>query len=1412
MKRLKALIVLILSIQCASAQFFSHNLSIDNVMNSHQVRCVIQDKSGFLWMGSTNGLFRYDGYHYQRIQEKGHPDLLPDESVLSISNWGERYLWIRLRGDLYSCYDLDNGCFVDWNGNMSHQESYKRFVISDSKNIWLYDDRKGCRHVMVNDNGTFCSQVYHTANSTLPSDHVNFVIQERNGRAWVGTDHGLVNIRQGKSRVTVKDLPMTCAQEMANGDICFISEQGHVYQTHKSGSLNIFTPKTFLPSKVRRVAREKEQLILGTDGATYCYDTRRHTLEPHPYIHIDNAQVVSDNRGNKVVFDREGTNLWYLTPEKTYQLTDIYNKALTIQNGGGRFKFIFGSFGRIWITTYGNGLFAYNTQTGLMDHYSVNDKSTNLLASDFLQDIYEDHSGHLWICQENLGVRLIGEVRQHQDVRYFTTEQDYGHANTIRLIQPAGDHILIGNRQNALWTTDEQLNILHKDNPYGDDVVAASTDTQGRLWIGTRNRGVFVDGSPLTPAIKGKVSDIICDRKGRIWISVFDGAVYLVTGEAPNGMNVRTFFKGQHAVSQPRSMLEDHQGRLWLCSNKGVYLFHPDELIKNDSAYQHINVAGNNSNSDEVHCLFEDSKHRIWAGTTGYGLVLIDNTGHVIKRYTDKNGLPNNGIESIIEDLHGDLWTGTSYGLAKYQPEEDRFNAFFLSNNPLGLMYTEGCATLLRDGRIAMGTLYGMQVFNPRDIRVRASIFPLAITDIRVNGVSLQNSGDDLDFHTTSSGLKELHLSHDQNSLTFYFSDFEYVNSQLVKYSYRLEGFDKQWSEPSGQNFTTYKNLRPGKYTLHVRSYNIYGMQNEHEVTLPIVVRHPWWNTWWAWCIYLLVAGALAWSIWKYLKRMDELRTRIKVENQLTEYKLRFYTNISHEFRTPLTIIRGAMDRINALGDVPGNLKQPISSMQKSTSRMLRLVNELLEFRKIQNQQLRLSLEETDIIGFLRNIFLTFNETAENRRINYQFSTPVREYKMFIDRNYVDKMAYNLLSNAFKYTTQKNSVTLRIKLDEDNRQLLFEVEDTGIGVPKEKQADLFTRFNQSTFSRESIGIGLHMVQELVRVHHGHIAFRENPEGGSIFSITLPTDQSVYQPDDFLTANDLLREQDESATASSPAITYKEMERPPLNDHTILVVEDDDDMRDHLAVELRPCFVVETACNGEDALQKIRQQRPAVVISDIRMPIMNGFKLIQKIRQDKELSDLPVILLTGISDEEKMVKGTEYGADAYLFKPFNTKILIAKCSALIEQRERLRVKYAKEVVGSAPIADVITENTDKKFLDRFDSWIYGNLKNPNLQLMDFANSMKMGRTTFFKKVKQLTGMPPHEYIKKIRLTHAAELLGDPVYSIAEVAYETGFDDPNYFSRIFKDYYGMTASQFRKGHGNKTPKGDTTVSDS
>ena len=324
-----------------------------------------------------------------------------------------------------------------------------------------------------------------------------------------------------------------------------------------------------------------------------------------------------------------------------------------------------------------------------------------------------------------------------------------------------------------------------------------------------------------------------------------------------------------------------------------------------------------------------------------------------------------------------------------------------------------------------------------------------------------------------------------------------------------------------------------------------------------------------------------------------------------------------------------------------------------------------------------------------------------------------------------------------------------------------------------------------------------MVSELVRVHQGEITFRDNPQGGSIFTVVLPTDKSVYQSADFLkTDNNALLAHD-AETPQPAAVSYKETPTPPLNDRTVLVVDDDDDMREYIAQELRRYFVVATASDGAEALQRIQVNRPDLVVSDVRMPGMSGFELTKRIRQDQDLSDLPIILLTAITDEEKMVKGTEYGADDYLYKPFNVKVLVAKCSSLIGQRERLRVRYAKEVVDSTPLADIIVEDTDKKFLELFETWVSSHISQSDLQAMDFANSMKMGRTTFFKKVKQVTGMPPHEYIRKIRFMRAAELLKDPSLSISEVAYQTGFEDPNYFSRNFKEYFGVTASQFRKG---------------
>lgn len=1373
-------------------ELISFRPTADNAMSMYHARCVTQDSTGFIWIGSGSGLYRYDGYHYQQMRTTGNPNLLPDESVQSLANWGDRYIWIRLRGNFYSCFDVQKDKFVHWNGNQSANEPYRRCTIIDSRHLWLYDDEKGCCHLESHDDGTISAMVYNVHNKQLPSNHIRFILHDKNGVAFVGTDKGLVKIQQDKSKLLIQDQNFTCAQQVGS-DLFFITLHGTIYRLTTSGVKQEFVPTDF-NHKVENVAYEQNTLIITTDNPTLRYDIQKRQLTEHPFIHINKARIVVDNHGNKVLFDADGTDIWYLTPAVTYHLPSIYSPEMTHQNSNGNFRFICGSQGRLWASTYGNGLHAYNTHTGDMSHFHRNDGLHTLLTSDYLLDIFEDKEGNLWVCQENQGIRIIDKSEHPAQQLFFTTADDYGHANIIRLIRQIGNQILVGNRLNDMWMTDTKLQNIKNENPYHDDVVAANTDNKGRLWVGTRNKGIFVDQQQLGPIMSGKVSDILCDRQGRTWISMFDGGLELVTTADDGTMTVQSFFKGSHAITQPRDMLQDQQGRIWLSSSRGLYIFHPDKLLKNPADYQYINVNGRNVNSDEVHCLFEDSQHHIWAGTTGYGLVELNLQGEIIQRYTSSDGLPNNRIESIVEDHDSCLWVGTNYGLAKISKDRQLINSFFLTNSEQGLMYTEGCAMLLDDGRLAFGTQHGMQIFYPDAIKPIHNSFPLAITNLYVNGSNL------LDMENLSLSSSSLSFDHEQNSLTFYFSDFSFTGSNRAKFSYFLEGYDRDWSEQSTLNMATYKNLPSGSYTLHVRSYNANGMLNEHEATLNFVIRQPWWNTWWAWLINILFLGSIVWTIWRQWRRNEELHNKMTVENKLTEFKLRFYTNISHEFRTPLTIIRNAMDNISTQGELPGKLKQPISSMKKSTDRLLRLINELLEFRKIQNEKLQLQLEETDIVAFLRNIFLTFNESAGNRQINYQFSTFAREYLIYIDRNYVDKMAYNLLSNAFKYTPPKHEITMKVGLQ--NGLLSFSVEDTGIGVSREKQGDLFTRFNQSSFSRESIGIGLHMVSELVRVHHGEISFQENPQGGSIFTIVLPTDKSVYQPSDFLVQEGNALLTGYTDTQGPTASTYKEMSAPPLNDRTVLLVDDDDDLRNQLAADLRHYYNIETATDGGEALRMIQEKRPELVISDVRMPGMGGFELTKKIRQTPEISDLPIILLTAISDEEKKVKGTEYGADEYLIKPFSMKLLVAKCRSLIAQRDRLRVRYAKEVVGSAPLADIIVEDADKKFLERFENWVSAHLSQTDMQAMDFANSMKMGRTTFFKKVKQVTGMPPHEYIRKIRMQRAAELLQDPAQSIAEVSYQTGFEDPSYFSRTFKEYFGITASQFRKG-GNGKP---------
>ena len=546
---------------------------------------------------------------------------------------------------------------------------------------------------------------------------------------------------------------------------------------------------------------------------------------------------------------------------------------------------------------------------------------------------------------------------------------------------------------------------------------------------------------------------------------------------------------------------------------------------------------------------------------------------------------------------------------------------------------------------------------------------------------------------------------------------------------------------------------------------------------------------------------------------MNDLRNKIKVEEQLTEYKLVFFTNISHEFRTPLTLIQAALEKMHRVGKIPKEMAYSVKVMDKSTQRMLRLINQLLEFRKMQNNKLALSLEETDVIAFLYEIYLSFKDAAESKKMDFRFIPSAASYKMFIDKGNLDKVIYNLLSNAFKYTPSGGKVDFSIQVDAAAHKLVIKVTDSGVGIPKEKRDQLFKRFMQSNFSGSSVGVGLHLTHELVNVHKGTITYDENPEGGSVFTVVLSTDTSVYEEKDFLIPNNVLLREEEMAQKhlsdmeermvsgigedtgqDKEEIQEEGLPVVPLNKRKLLIIEDDTDVREFLKEELSVYFEVMAEADGNAGLELAYSYDADLIICDVLMPGLSGFEVTGKLKNDFNTSHIPIILLTALNAPESHLEGVESGADAYITKPFSTKLLLARVFKLIEQRDKLREKFSSDLSMIRPV--ICTTDKDKEFTDKLTRIVEEQLDNPDFTVDDFASMMALGRTIFYRKVKGVTGYAPKEYLRVMRMKKAAELLLKTDATVAEVAYQVGINDPFYFSKCFKTQFGVSPSTYQK----------------
>ena len=993
------------------------------------------------------------------------------------------------------------------------------------------------------------------------------------------------------------------------------------------------------------------------------------------------------------------------------------------------------------------------------------------------------------------------------------------------------DEVWITTRAGGLYIYDNKLTKQKSKKYYDINIYSACEDSKGNIWLGTRGKGLQVgddqhyihQATDTNSLAADPVFCILQDRKQRMWIGTFGGGLDLAVPKKDKYI-FRHFFNKTYGQKEIRTICEDRNGWIWVGTSEGVFVFDPDRIIKDPNDFYQYNLDNHALKSNEIKSIIQDKKGRIWIAESGIGFCVAniknDYKDISFTHYTVNDGLVHSVVQAFIEDDEGNIWVSTEYGISCFNPENKIFNNYFFSNYILGNVYTEGC-TKLKDGRLAFGTNHGLIILNTKQIKNKEKIPSVTFTDLKLNGISVRPADMDSPLTAALAYTDAISLKYYQSSFVIDFSTFDYPISTNTRFSYKLEGYDDDWSIPSTLNFAAYKNLPAGTYYLHVKACSVSGIWSDNEETLEIKVTPPFWATGWAFFVYILIAGIIMYFVYRTIRNINNLRNKIKVEKQLTEYKLVFFTNISHEFRTPLTLIQGALDRIHRTHNIPKEIRYSIKLMDKSTQRMLRLINQLLEFRKMQNNKLALSLEETDVIAFLYEIYLSFQDTAESKNMDFKFIPSVNSYKMYIDKGNIDKIAYNLLSNAFKYTPSGGKIEFSIYIDKQKQLLIMKVTDTGVGIPKEKRNELFKRFMQSSFSSDSIGVGLHLTHELVHVHKGNICYEENPSGGSIFIVTLPTDSSIYQSNDFLIPeNAILKEEaqnhpslsalnEENAHSESEEEIDKEVENiekelktelnssdqeGPLNKRKILIIEDDNDVREFLKEELTPYFEVAAEADGKNGLEYAHNNDIDLIISDVMMPGYNGFEITRKLKSDFSTSHIPIILLTALNAAESHLEGVKSGADSYITKPFSTKLLLASIFKLIEQRDKLKEKFSNDLSAKRPV--MCTSDKDKEFVENLTKIVEEQLTNPEFTADDFASMMSLGRTIFYRKVRGVTGYTPKEYLRIMRMKKAAELLSTKKYTVSEVTYMVGINDPFYFSRCFKAQFGISPSSYQK----------------
>ena len=1365
-------------------------ISTQNGLADNEVNSIIKDKTGFMWFGTNDGLSRYDGYNLKNYTPKNN-----FLYVLKLLQTDDGLIWCASTNGLY-CFDPVNERFIrvkDSEGESTELILKNRVtgLVKGADNALWLSTNKGLYHISnisreQLQTGPIKIKIYQKENTSIPTNLLTSLhMDTTEDILWIGSsDAFLISFDLKTNKFTKISLVVNSNEKGAITNINTIFEKENALWIGTMGGGIVKLNKTSLALEV--IQRKASGNSISHDDIYSIQSDNSGNLWAGTWNGIDRI-ALSNTSLNKAKIDNFNWDHPFFNERLENRISTLYWEKS----------------GVMWIGTFGGGVVKISIRNSNFKRYNFDSRFE---VNSFL----EDKEGYLWISMYH------GAIKNSLQKTGKAVDFTFNSFNKEKLQSGLGSNIILCSAMDAngtLWFGSNQSSLYRKE---------AKSKRFYELKITPKNE----------PNWEGFVKALCIDLLGNFWIGTDNGLVYYDVKKETFQV-IRASSKQKKTINNDhvRSVFQDSKGQLWVGTDYGLnkLVAHENGEFTFDS-FNDAYISNEIFYNQEVWCIFEDSEFRLWIGYRG-GLGEFDTLNGRIIIYNTHSGLPNNFVTCITEDTKGNLWIGTNSGISKFNKTSKEVKTYYIANNNRAA-YKDSF------GNLYFGNNKGFLSFHPKDIKKNSWIPPVIISDLKIDNTSIylgDTINDQIIFNKALPFVKEIRLNHLNHNFALEFVALSYPFQAFNKYAYKLVGKQQEWTVVNARSRTVnFNDLEPGQYTFMVKGSNCDGVWSTIPTELKITILPVWWDTVWARIIFGFLFVASLFLVYYFRERRNQkkqwrtaaklkLEHHLKIakiekrkEEELSEMKSKFFTNLSHEIRTPLTLIIAPLQDILNQKTVPLKIKVPLKVMDVNANRLLKLINQLLDFRKIERGKMALHINEGDIHVFTKAIFNTFKPFAKSKSIRYTYAGTKKPFLMWFDHRNLEIVIINLLSNAFKFTPIEGTVTVKVQRVEIEGVSFCRISiiDTGKGIALKHQKHLFDRFYQVPVNQQDYqngtGIGLSIVKEVITLHKGTVTVTSTLGEGAKFELLIPVNKKEYPakymdvlPEKSVLINEQTRKE-EPVEAIEEVVEEPMLCAPSQSNGTILIVDDTEEILNYLKGVFKSKYHVLEASNGKIGLKLAKKHLPDLIISDVMMPVMSGVELCKILKESEKTSHIPIILLTAKASEHQKIEGLQLGADDYIIKPFDSVLLCAKVDSFIANRKKAK-DFFKQKITLGPKA-VTLDSQEVKFLKTAIDLIERDIMNPEFNVQVLAENLHMSQATLYRKTKAFTDLSITQFIRSIRLKRAAQIIVLNDYTISEVSNMVGFSDQGYFRKCFLKQFGVNPSVYAKRETQRSAEVD------